>query len=502
MNKKILIGIGTLVIIALLVGIYFIQVYKPAIQEKKQLIERFSEFESQYQEKKAQGYDASAAEVFARKAKRAFDSKDYKMANGFLNNAFEALEKAEKIPPLPLEALEKAEMIPPLPETVKGEAEERLSRVEVASVYQRVTDGKGGRSVDDVIELLKEMNTDFIFRAWWRWIPCPESPENAPEEALELGYTYEHLKEAVIKIKKEMPNVIFCGAIPAQRINIEERNPITAETFGEEETWEMTLDPEKWGIDMSKADFEEALNEYTGGEITTGGKGSSHFPDITNSKFQELLLSWAKKQIDCEADAIWVDSLFSQALILKGITGDQNHPAVKESFEAASKIVDEIHNYGYSKGKYILVGTWPGFAELPYSPPNLDFVTMTPTKEEMLNEKLDEAHWDEEIDKVRNEMGNVPIFAFIDWAVADDAQLATYSQKLSKTEQREMLIAMDGFFQEKGVVFIYPLHGGFMGLNAKTLSYGIYDTYDSFAPEFDTGETIIESARNKSIEEK
>ena len=325
--------------------------------------------------------------------------------------------------------------------------------------------------------------------------PCPESPENAPEEALELGYTYEHLKEAVIKIKEEMPNVIFCGAIPAQRINMEEKNPITGETFGKDEMWEIALDPAKWEIDMSKADFQNRMSEYTGGE-------TAYFPDITDPRFQYLLLSWAKKQIDCGADAIWVDSLFSQAVILEKITKDKNHPAVKESFEAASKIVDGIHNYGYSKGKYILVGTWSGFAEFPYSPPNLDFVTMTSTGEEIQDEKLDENKWDEEIARVQNKIENVPVFAVIDWTAGDDAPLATFSQKLNKTEQQEMLITMDGFFQEKGVVFIYPLHGGFMGENAKIFSYGKYDTYDSFAPEFDTGETIIESARNKSIEEK
>lgn len=224
----------------------------------------------------------------------------------------------------------------------------------------------------------------------------------------------------------------------------------------------------------------------------------SYFPDITNQEFQELLLSWAKKQIDCGADAIWIDSLFSQALILEKITRDQKHPAVKESFDAASKIVDDIHDYGYSQEKYILVGTWSGFAELPYPPPDLDFVTLTPTRKEMLDEKLDERVWDEMIAKVETKKGDVPIFAFIDWASEDDAQLATFSQKLSKIEQREMIVSADEFFQEKEVNFIYPVHGGWMGKNAKVYSFGKYDTYDSLAPEFKTYDTIKELVWNKT----
>ena len=106
MNKKVLIGIGiAVVIIALLVGIYVIYVYKPVIPVKEQLIERFTEFKIQYDEKKAQGYDVTEAEEFARKAKQAFNNRDYRAANAFLDDAFKALEKAVPTvtPPVALE---------------------------------------------------------------------------------------------------------------------------------------------------------------------------------------------------------------------------------------------------------------------------------------------------------------------------------------------------------------------------------------------------------------
>lgn len=458
-------------------------IYEP-LTAKKFVEQRFNEFEDRCDDKKAAGHNVTEAETFTRQAKQAYDIRDYNKANKLLDNASEALKKSR--------------ISSGTYEAVKKEAKKRLSRVKVASVYQRVTDGKGGRSIDDVIKLLKETKTDFIFRGWWRWVPCPESPETTSEEVfLDLGYTYKHLKEAVNKIKTEMPDVVFCGAIPAQRINARERNPITDVTFGEEETWAMATDPAKWGIDISKVGFQETLGEYTGSD-----RDAAYFPDITNPKFQELLLSWAKKQIDYGADAIWIDSLFSQAIIFEAITKDPNHPAVKDSFEAASKIVDDIHDYGHSKDKYILVGTWSGFVELPHPHPNLDFVTVTPTGKEILDKNLDEIKWDGAIAKIRGKTGDTPIFAFIDWTVGDDAPLATFSQKLSKEDQREMLLIMDEFFQRKGVIFMYPLHGGWMGKNVKSLSFGKYDTYDSMAPEFETGETIKSFAQSRSSETK
>jgi len=93
MNRKILIGIGVLIITVVLVGVYFIQLHEP-VPAEEQLIKRFLEFKKQYQEKKAKGYNVSEAEESARKAKRAFDRKGYRTANKLLDSAFEALEIA------------------------------------------------------------------------------------------------------------------------------------------------------------------------------------------------------------------------------------------------------------------------------------------------------------------------------------------------------------------------------------------------------------------------
>jgi len=489
MNKKILIGIGIfVVIIAMLVGIYFIYVYKPSIQAKKQLTGRFSEFKIKYDEKKAQGYDVTEAEEFAKKAKQAFDRKDYKKANKLLDKAFKALERA-------------------IPETVKEEAKERLSSVEVASFYLRVTDGM--RSIDDVINLLKETKTDFLFLGWLRDRPYPESCLDLPPEQAsiceEYGLSYEHFRDAVNKIKREKPDLIFTGGVAVEFLYKKERNPMTGEIFEQEETWEMALDPSKWGIDMTKEEFQCGFAK-TVGWISPEGKCPNvydpkkvpaYFPDITNPKFQELFLSWAKKQIDCGVDAIWIDMLFSQAVMLAKITGNPSHPAVKESFDAACEIVNEIHSYGYSKGKYIYVGSWAGFVHFPYPPPDLDFVTLTPSSKEVYSMELDEDKWDTMVKEIREKLGDIPIFAFIDFGT-ETSPMVFFSQKLSPDKQKDFLRKMDTFFQGKGINFIYPLHGGWMGNNAKILSLGRYKVYDSLASEFQTYETIKELAQEKS----
>jgi len=69
---------------------------------------------------------------------------------------------------------------------------------------------------------------------------------------------------------------------------------------------------------------------------------------------------------------------------------------------------------------------------------------------------------------------------------------------LTKEEQEEFLRKSDDFFSRRNVIFVFPVHGGFMGQDAKILSFGKSRVYDSFAPEFETYETIKELARDKA----
>jgi len=48
------------------------------------------------------------------------------------------------------------------------------------------------------------------------------------------------------------------------------------------------------------------------------------------------------------------------------------------------------------------------------------------------------------------------------------------------------------------ITFVYPLHGGWMGTNAKILTFGKFKVYDALVPEFETYETIKNLAKNKT----
>ncbi|MDF2954691.1 MAG: hypothetical protein OD815_000307 [Candidatus Alkanophagales archaeon MCA70_species_2] len=387
----------------------------------------------------------------------------------------------------------------------RTKVEKKLSEVQVAVLYERVTDGTYyfNRSVDDVARMLKDLRADFVFRGWWRWNPCPESSEELPgfftkaeiEEYARRGYTYKQLRDAVAKIKGEVPGVIFCGAIPAQRLNARERDPITGQTFDREETWKMALDPAKWGItNTSKEELQERLArdfEWVDPEKEYDWRtADAYFPDITNAKFQELFVNWAKKQIDCGVDAIWIDSLFKQAFVLRNLTGDSHHPAVRDAWDAICKIVDEIHRYGRSKEKYIYVGSWFAYPAFPYSPPDLDFVTISPSPEEIAKKELDVEKWNR-----ISELKDRPMFVFMDFGM-ETLPLYVFSQDLSREEQQELLRELDTLFREQGMIFVYPVHG-LIGKSAKKLAFGKYPVYDALAPEFQTYDAIKELATRK-----
>ncbi len=420
-----------------------------------------------------------------------------------------------------------------------------LSEVKVATLYEKVTDRKpnGGRNLDETVKMLKQTQTDFIFLGFWTWtIPAPDSPDNMPPELLNrialfaktttkivpefiraIGYSYEELRRSVPAIKKEMPGVIFAGAIPAEALGRIEIDPITNKAIDANSTWSMAFDPKKWNISykcpedvckdypslkgklLDKEGFQEyfALTNHLlkPGQAYDWQNAEGYYPDLTNPAFQELLANRAKKQIDAGADAIWIDLLYTQAESLKRMTNNTNHPAVKDSYDAAARVIDSIHEYGESKGKHIYVGTWAEpVINYPWPAPRLDFVTITPEPEEIYYGKFNEEKWDKINLKVEEKFGKIPRFVFIDFGWAKNSPMDVFSQMLSKKEQREWLGKADAFFQGKGMIFMYPVRGGDFTPGAKRLSFGKNAKYDSLAPEFDTYETIKELAQNKKGE--
>ncbi|MBM4078406.1 MAG: hypothetical protein FJ278_01820 [Planctomycetes bacterium] len=412
----------------------------------------------------------------------------------------------------------------------REEAKQRLAQVKVVSVCENVTGGFDiGRPVAETIRMLKETHTDLIFRGFWKRLSQPvlESPDEIPPELAEVfknkkdliretGYHYQQLKAAISEIKKELPHLIFMGALPAQATSRIEWNPITGRIHGPDETWNMALDPQKWKVTKDgkpwlKEEFQKWLGSTHGHQWVKADqdydrrKAPAYFPDITHPEFQDLLLSWAKKQIDCGADGLWIDMLWTQVGNLYRATKHANHPAVKESLASASRIVDEIHRYGESKGKYVYVGTWNAGSWMDgHKLDNIDFVTTTPSNKEVLDRKLEQGKWERAIGVVRRLHGDAPFFAFLD-SGADVAPIVMFSQKLAAEEQREALKTFDESFARLGINFAYPLRFGYMGRSEITtrLAFGKSRFYDSLAPEFAGNyEVIRELAQRKATASK
>jgi len=398
-----------------------------------------------------------------------------------------------------------------MPRKPTPDAKGGLRKVRIACLYENITDP--ARTTDEMIKILKETVTEFVFRAFWRWGPCPNTPEEVPNKRLRLryllrGYYYRFLEKTVKKVRKELPEVLICGAVPAQVLHRSGVfDPLKGRIIRYPDTWKMALDPTKWGLKMSKKRF-QCLFGKTHFWVPKGAKPEdydpekvpAYFPDITNADFQELLLSWAKRQIDAGVDCIWIDMLFAQAKFLYRLSGDYDHPAVKETWRAICRIVDALHAYGRKRGRRIYVGSWATASWFPYDAPKLDFVTVSPSAQEVRTLTLDSSKWDRRLEAIRKKHPKSPVFAFIDWAGSTKTPLGQFSQFLSREQQRRFIKLADEFFTKRGVVFVYPVHGGWMGNDAKTLSFGRSRVYDSLAPEFQTYRTILQLVQKKKSE--
>lgn len=497
-----------ILMVLLMVGLILVSGCVKAPDTKKVLNQKFSDFKNLYDEKLSQNCNVTEAGELAKKAKQAFDNGNYVTANELLDKASVMLNEAEKNQTSPVNIEAPPGQVPQL--TDQTEARKKFSNIKVASQYRRITDGM--RSVDDVIGIFKATNTDFIFQGWMRQNPAPETCSDLTSDKRaacdQQGYSYEYLRNANAKIKKEMPDVIIGGGFLAEFLYPDSWNEMTGKTYTRDQIWEMSLDPTKWGIKQSRDEFQTELAIKFG--WTTKGasynpkeKMNYYFPDLTNPEVKELYLSWAEKQIDSGVDSLWIDALYGQPFLLKELTGDVNHPAVKESFEAASDIVDKIHEYGLSKGKYIYVVTWGVTGDFtmmldsPYPTPALDGLMTSISAAEIRSLKLNENRWKVYTEKLREKFGDIPIFARIDYGNVG-SPLAAFSE-LPKEQANQFLKTSHEFFKQKGIIFIYPIHGGNMGKigqKGKVLSFGQYDWYDALAPEFQTYETIKELDQN------
>ena len=380
-----------------------------------------------------------------------------------------------------------------------------ISDVKNAIVYESLNDTMPKRTVSEHANIINETNTQMIFRSSWRWIYFPISCNDNVlipypdliQKCIDGGYSFELRSKFITELKSTNPDLLIVAAIPAQKIDKTlDVNEFTGETFNATQLASMIFDPRTVGINKTPQEFQTVMAQYTDG----------YYPDISNPTVQNLILGWCKKAIDSGVDGIWIDLLYSQAINIFQLAGNNiNNIGVQNSYSAANKLIDDIHAYGLSQGKTIYVGTWlipvsEFINRYGMAAPNVDFVTMSPSPTEVLNRVFEIDKWNDIITSYNSAFGNkVKFFTFIDWAAGSGSQIANFSQKLTTEQQNKFLIDSKTFFDGLGITFIYPVHGGVMGsspattprLNNGTTRYDsiVFNNYETIK-QLMTGEVI------------
>ncbi len=377
------------------------------------------------------------------------------------------------------------------------------------------------RSLKDDIEIIAALHPSFIWRLYdlgFLYNPL-ESKKTAYEQLLRIGlkeeeakkwanwviktnYTWEDISKVIRSIKHRDPNAVISFGIAAYILPKKYVwDPVTLEPIPPEKLKSMVLDLSKWVLPYNLNKTQEIFSQHA--------VLDAWYPDLSNPEFQDYLVKEAQRAIDAGADVVWFDLIFKQPqniLKLPEVNGSYSHPAVKDTFKGACTVIKRVKEYGARKSKNILVGTWPGFLTFPYTCKDLgidakvDFVTVSVSSEEILNLKPNEKRWNRILAFIRKKLGeSYPIFVVIDFSPSDNAPLAVFSQKLTSEQQRKCLEIFDKFFTEKGAIFVYPVHGGDLGIHAKKLAYGKYREYDALAPEFQSYETIKKLVLGKKL---
>jgi hypothetical protein len=361
---------------------------------------------------------------------------------------------------------------------------------EISSQYRFVSDGLQGRTANDVIRILTDTHTDFIFQGWLTEYPLYETGT--------LGYDYSHMRAYIQAIKTAMPGVRFGGGIQYEFIYPDQMNPYTGIRITRDEAWAMALDPTKWNINISKEEMQCIIANNFGWANTPDCIGYDPYiqmraflPDITNPDFYQMFLDLIKIQIDNGADSIWIDGLFGQSYLLEKLILQMPYRGTLEmeqariaAHDAAMQVIFDIHTYAPT----VEIISWRKGIDISLGTPALDGIMTTVTYQEVLQGFLNIENWQYQVDNIKSLLPGKKIYARIDYGEGTDTPLGAFSQQLSATQAQSFLRNADTTLTNMGVNFIYPVHGGYMGKDATILSYNISKNYDSLA--FQTYETI------------
>ena len=383
--------------------------------------------------------------------------------------------------------------------------------------YQRLNDavnleGDAQRSVEEVAQILKELNADFVMQGVFRYSPCADTcsrwdTKREQEKCKKWQYAYDLMAEAVDIVKSEV-GVKVGGGTPIEFFWAEQWDSEIEfnKWLTRDEVWKYALDPSSFGLSISKKDFQKWFWKRFSGEDVADPKKEMDFYlfDPTLSDVQNLLADILEAQINCGIDAFWWDMLLLPvtALLEYGISVE--HTAIQEVFKGCKSIASftkkKVTHIGWSYYKLEEdYGVFTKYGKLP-----LDACVDLISSREVTFMSMSNARWNKIQQHVREIYGDITHFARLDYG-SGRTGLYVFAEELTVEEANEFLTIAENFFQQRGVLFILPVHGGnpcdssqiSQGLCPK-LAYGQYNWYDSLAPEFDTYDTIKSIALNRT----
>jgi len=383
--------------------------------------------------------------------------------------------------------------------------------------YQRLNDavnleGDAQRSVEEVAEILKELNADFVMQGVTRYKPCVDTCSRwdslkKQEKCKKQQYAYDLMAEAVDIVKSETGAMIG-GATCIEFFWAEQWDSEIEfnKWLTRDDTWELALDPSSFGLSVTKEEFHMWYYKYKTGEDITDPKNelSYYIFDPTLSDVQNIYADILEAQINCGIDFFWWDILLYPVIALLDFGVPPEHTAIQEVYKGCKKIA----SFTKKKVKHL---AW-GFSRLEsecglfskYGAVSLDYCLSMISGKEVKNMKMNDDEWDAIQQHIHNIYGDVPHFARLDFA-SGRTPMYIFAEELTVEEANKFLTIAEDFFQKRGILFILPVHGGnpcdptqIAQGKCPNLAYGQYNWYDSLAPEFDTYETIKSIALNRT----
>jgi hypothetical protein len=344
------------------------------------------------------------------------------------------------------------------------------------------------RTLTDIIAMLKETHTKILFRSFftrpgrlWR------STDGRRTELEEYG-------EAIRRIKDAIPGMHMMGGISCRLIRPGPQDLL----------WPGN------GSAVTEEQYRRMIWILPNGTIPSAGtEGAAPLYlnlDIMKPEARDFIVEWTKLQVDAGVDSVYFDEPEVVAMRKKslGLLTD-----VSDYYIYWKDIVERVKGYAKNQyGRELLVTANSNrvakSGEVTKTPPPWpfqDFLHVSFREEDFTTLSIQD-DWTSYKRLVRDTYDHdIPILAFLDFGFGSTSPLPRLA-RLSVMNQIQMLRRLNQSCKENGVVFVYPMHGGYVWLDNMMkydcIAAGTYDAIRELALSIQETTTSSSSIRTTS----